>query len=169
MIEKFRCLSEFLTVHGKPIEIIATLLTLFFIAYQTVQMNLNINEIKKSVVLDSHQAVHDHRQRINQILLENDPELAKSVFGIDKPKLVGYTLSTDYESLFHMRCSGLLPDSMWHDIETMMYNTLTKVPFVKEFWKNNHPAVSAKFASYIAELTNSGEVNYGQVDKHCEK
>ena len=80
MIKKYSRISYFLKNHGKPIEIIALLLTMFFIAFQTFQMNLNIHEIKKSVVLDSHQAVHEHRQRINRILLENEPNLADKVF-----------------------------------------------------------------------------------------
>ena len=130
-------------------------------------MNFNINEIKKSVVLDSHQAVHAHRQRINQILLANDAQLAKEIFDLEKKQLVAYTLSADYESLFSMRCSRLLPDEIWRDVETMMYRTLTSVPFMKDFWRQNRPSHSANFASYIDTLTNSKEINYAQESTFC--
>lgn len=157
----------FINKYGRPIEVLATLLTLIFIAYQTLQMNLNIDAIKQSVVLDSHQAVHNHRQRVNRILLENDPNLAEKVFETDKPNLVGYTIVTDYESLFNMRCSRLLPDEMWHDIETMIYNTMTGVPFMRKFWLDKKPSVSGKFSDYINRLTNAKIPNRGKEKDYC--
>jgi len=167
MGEKITRLSAFLNLHGKLIEITAMIITLVFIAFQTMQMNLNIDEIKKSVVLDSHQAVHEHRQRVNRILLNSEPGLAQEVFEVDKASLVGYTLTTDYESLFNMKCSGLLSDALWHDIETMMHTTLTQTRYMKSFWKERKPSISGRFASYIDELNNSKEANHGQIAKYC--
>jgi hypothetical protein len=167
-LSKLSKLSSFMNLHGRLIEIMAMIFTLIFIAFQTLQMNLNIDEIKKSVVLDSHQAVHNHRQRINNILLNNSPELAMKVFGLDKPKLIGFTMSTDYESLFNMKCSGLLSENMWGDIEIMMQKTL-KSTFMTEFWEEFHPAVSASFASYVSELKDSLTIAHGRVDFYCSQ
>ncbi|WDE07494.1 hypothetical protein SG34_011765 [Thalassomonas viridans] len=167
MIKVFRKLSAFMNEHGKLMEILAMVFTLMFIAYQTLQMNFNISEIKKSVVLEAHQAVHGHRQRMNRILLEVAPDIAEDIFNLDKEKLVAYTMSSDYESLFYMRCSGLISEPVWKDIETMMQKML-KNDFMNEFLDdNNNTAVGLRFARYIKGLKNNVPQPPGDLDILC--
>jgi hypothetical protein len=80
--------------------------------------------LKSVAVLDSHQVVHGHKQRINNILLSSSPELAMEMFGLDKPRLKGFTMSTNYGSLFNIKYSELITKIMWIDVESMMEKTL---------------------------------------------
>ncbi len=157
--------------HSGAAELMAKFLTLMFIAFQTLQMNFNISEIKKSITLDAHEVVHRHKQNINEILINSDPDLSRSIFQMNKPQVVGFTLINDYESLFNMRSNGLITDDrMWTDVETMIYNTLMRVPYMKTFWEENKPAVNAKFAQYVENLTISdNHPNYGEEKKFFVK
>jgi hypothetical protein len=52
------------------------------------------------------------------------------MFSLDKPRLIGFTMSTDYGSLFNIKYSGLITKIIWMDVESMMEKTLI-IPLIK--------------------------------------
>jgi hypothetical protein len=52
------------------------------------------------------------------------------MFSLDKPRLIGFTMSTDHGSLFNIKYRGLITKIIWMDVESMMEKTLI-IPLIK--------------------------------------
>lgn len=160
-------LTEKVQTIANSISSIASLIMIFFIALQTKSMNENIREIERGFNLESLEAIQEHKQRVNQILIEDNSGMAKSTFNLEKKDILGYIILNDYESLFNMRCEGLITDSSWEEIERMINNTMQGASMIN-FWKTN-PKIGANFRKYVNNLTVGRGSNFNQEKSYCSQ
>ncbi len=158
-----------LELFGTFLSSIVSLLTIVFVAYQTKNMNETLAEMRIASLLDTHDIVHKHKQRINEILIDAESEkVAQEVFNLNKSQLVGYILINDYGGLFNLRCKEIIDKSTWNEIERIMYTSLHDNDYLRNFWKNETMITNAKFKNYIDNLTSQDAGGkYGQESKFC--
>lgn len=151
---------------ANSISSIASLIMIFFIALQTQSMNKNIKEIERGFDLESHATIQNHKQRINQILFEDDTGIAKNTFDLEKKDVLAYIIINDYESLFDMRCEELIGDSSWKEIERIIYDTMNSNT-IRVFWEQNNPKIGMNFKRYVNNLSAGRGSNFDQERQFC--
>lgn len=146
------------------------------------QFNQEINANRKS----DYELVHEHKQRINNLLLQK-PEVAKKI-GLSENILIGFILVNDLEKLYGLRCKGLISYEQWQQVESMIFSQLSlNSHFRKDFWdlaipvsKSNGLAnksgqdiqryssnFSQSFQKYISNLTDGTKPRKNQESNFC--
>jgi hypothetical protein len=157
--------------NARSIEVVIGLATLILILVEAVQVRTSINQIQHSIVLDQYRTVHEHKQRINTILLEaNQKDLSQQVFKQDLDAILGFTLLNDYENLVKLRCdtAGFQDDHrLWGDVQKMVYNTLQS-EYMANFWEENNQYFSDRMRYFVSKvLAKDGLIGKTQVDEIC--
>ncbi len=123
----------FINRHSKVIETVVAVGTLLFVAYQVLQINQNIELIKKDDLLNQYRMVHEHKQRINYLLLQiDDVDFAKEMAsrftgGQSLDSVIGFTIANDFQNLLELRCNTDVfreDSNLWGDVQQMVYHVL---------------------------------------------
>jgi len=162
-------LQAWMKAYARPVELVATIAGVIFIAVQTWQLNQSIQQIKQSYFLDAFQVVQSHKQRINEILVGEPGDLSQQVFGTPKSDIVKFMLINDYDGLVHMRCNGLIGDDIWPDVERMIFNTL-RAPNIKPFWLDHQGMASPLFQAYASKVViGADRLVHNQEQPLCDR
>lgn len=135
--------------HAKILEIFCIIATLIVISYQSIQMNLNLDEMRKNYSLDVSKIIHEHKQRINNILIDNDNRDLLEVFKLDKEKVMFYILINDYSNLYHMKRQGMVKKESWEIAQHMMVQQITHNQSLYEFWDENEKYLDKEFYEFL--------------------
>ena len=157
----------FINKHAKFMELVGILGTLAIISYQSSQMNLNLEEMRKNYSLDVNKMIHEHKQRINNMLIEDQNEELRKVFNLDKEKVMYYILINDYSNLFLLRKQGLVKDDAWEEVQSMMVGQLAHIKNLYDFWGKNKKFFNPKFVKFIdPEIDKSRPESFGIISKN---
>ena len=164
----------FIRRYETTIEIGFGLVMLALIALQTFQVKTSLDQIKHSMTLDQYQNVHEHKQRINQILLQREQgaQLAQDFLKIEIKHVLAYTIINDYENLVDLRCNTESFDdqeTLWKNVQSMIIKTFSDGSPIRDFWDERKGDFSARFQT-IGQLLIEQKVplNDSVVDEVCQ-
>lgn len=143
-------LKRFLINHEKMIEISILLISVVFIAAQTYLTRIQLTKISDQIGLEYSNAVHEHLQRINTILVRDENrELAQELFELEPKHIIAYMLLADYEALFLMK-PYLEETEYWKQLDNLMKETV-RLPFIRTVWeKENGSGKRGKHPRFVA-------------------
>lgn len=150
----FKNLYPFIYQHAKLIELVCILGTLAIIAFQTSQMNLNLKEMRRNFSLDVSKMVHEHKQRINHLLIDDQNAELRKVFKLDKEKVLYFIMVNDYSNLYLMKKQGLMKNEVWIEVEEMMVGQISNIDSLYEFWNMNKKFFNQEFVTNLNPLIN---------------
>lgn len=120
--------------------------TLVFIALQAKASNTNIEEIKKTVVLNSIVLDNQSTRNIYKILIEH-PDLARK-YGYDKTDAFNLMIVLHFESRYLQRKAHLISKDKWEADLQQMKKTMNR-DFVVQSWKKDKNEFFPEFVGFV--------------------
>lgn len=172
---------EFVDRKSNLIGIIVQVIGLCFVSYQiqisTAQIQIStagLNAERKKELFAQAERLYNHKQNTNKLLLDR-PIAAKNLHMPTEEELLGYALINDYDNLFLMRCHDLLGNSIWSQVEIIIYNELKPgyagnnhagQGTLRDFWDRYKTQYTPSFQKYVEGLTASSQQITTGVDKN---
>lgn len=166
MKTQFKNLYDIINQYAKLIELVCILGTLAIIAYQTSQMNLNLVEMRKNFSLGVSKLIHEHKQRVNHVLIEDQNAELRKVFNLNKEKVLYFIMVNDFSNLYLMNKQGLMKGAVWLEVKDMMVGQLSHIKTLYDFWNEYKKYFNQEFVSFIdPEINRNRPEHFGILSK----
>jgi hypothetical protein len=164
-------MMDWLRINHAIIGIVIQALGLGFVSWQVQQASASyIRDQEKSQseeLFKEALILHRHKQDMNRLLLDKS-DAATALKMPAQKDILGFTLVNDFQNLFVLRCSKLLGDSIWDQIEEVIYSQLKKGASLGDFWQQHSMAYPPPFIEYVNRLKlNESGPNKGKDSASC--
>ncbi len=149
MRDFFRVVHTFVRENAKVIELVCIIISLVVISFQSIQMNENLEEVKKSFSLELNNMLHSHKQKINEFLILEQSDDLRRVFELDREALLYYIMINDYSNMFTLNKKGILTKTEWKQAMDIMVAQMADRPCLYEFWISKKEFFNQEFVMFI--------------------
>jgi uncharacterized protein YqgQ len=159
----FRKLNNFFKDYGHVLQTISIVVAAAAVTMASLVITQNIREISKASKKETFEVVNNHKQKLNEMFL-NNPTLRQALFGgrLTEKDMLNFIMLNDYENMFELWEKEVLDKSTWTRAEEIINNTLVagerKNCELYFFWANNRNNYSESFNDFIVTAVSNAEL-----------
>ncbi len=155
----FLLILSFLNKNAKLIEAVGVLGTMVIILYQVrqmdhqlVQVDSNLVEVKKNFDFAVQNKLHEHKQRVNNILLTDENKVLREVFRLDKERVLYFIMLNDWAYQYALVKEVMNDEESQKalaEMKNVSVGTISNNDRLYNFWNENKEFFDKEFVRFI--------------------